>query len=82
MFYIYKTIVANESSTPAHVRSSTYTASQKKESSSLHNTVLTGFSKPSIALKYCNFPQNLTKSCFSWLHASFGTFGVQIDRLV
>ena len=32
-----------------------YTASQKKGSSSLHSTVLTGFLSPTFALKYWNF---------------------------
>ena len=31
-----------------------YTASQKKKSSSLYITALTGFSKPEFVLKYCN----------------------------
>ena len=41
-----------------------YNAFQKKESSSLHSTVLTRFSKPSFVLKYYDFQVNSFKILF------------------
>ena len=42
-----------------------YTASQKKKSSSLHSTVLTGFSKPKSHSNIVIFKKTLPKSCRS-----------------
>ena len=61
--------------------STEYNTSQKKESSSIHSNVLTGFVKPSLRWNLMILNKTLSKSCSSWLNASFGTYWVQINLL-